>query len=184
MELRNITSSMNKDGVFFRNPTHLEEAERAHNQSDIVRSIVESRREPQHEVIKYDEASDSRFMPGTKKIREMDRDSIASYFRNLMRMRPNAYLIRVSLGEYPSMKEVKDRGVRNIGSTSPRSYKDIAEAIAAVFASHNVVEFVYMVDSADPGKFKSQAFVFETNDDEYKNDEFFNPHIEVEYIST
>lgn len=170
-------------GIFYRNPTHLEEAERAVKQSDIVESIKGSRRTKQHEKFLYGPESTTTIMPGIREIRSMSRDTRVGFFRTLLKIRPYIYMLRVSLGEYKSIKELNGRLVNNIGSTHPRSYKETAESIADIFEKHNIVEFVYVIDSAEPNKFHSVAYAFEADQEEYESDECFEPCIEIEYIS-
>lgn len=189
----NLGESLNKDGIFYRNPTHLEEAERALTQSDIVKQVNQSRRGRQHELFEYTEEKESRYLPGTIKIREMVRagepveenaiDPLIGYFNSFLKVRPSIYMARIRLGDYPSQQEVKNRYVTRVGSTNPRSYKDISKSIAELFRAHNIVDFAYVVESATPGKFSSRAFAFETTDPEYDNDQYFNPIVEIEYIS-
>lgn len=181
--LSRFNKSLN-EGIFYKNPTHLEEAERAVNQSDIVNAIKESRRARKHEKFLYGPEHNTIFMPGTVEIRSMERDELTGFFKTLLKVRPYIFMLRVSLGEYPSLQELRGRLVTNVGATHPRPFKETAEAIADLFANNNIVEFIYVIDNADPGKFHSSAFAYTADADEYESDEYFEPCLEIEYISS
>lgn len=182
MDRLDIQKSVGEDGIFFQNPSHLHLIDRAIEQSDIVEAIRSSRRSRKHERFEYTPENSSKFMPGTIKLREMDRDQIEQYFHNLFRIRPNIFVLRVTLGDYPDIQEITDRRVSVIGSTRSREHKLIAKDIADLFDRFQVVDFLYYIENAEPGKFSSRAKAWQTSKANYKNKEYFNPIIELEYI--
>jgi hypothetical protein len=177
------------NGIFYRNPTHLKIAERARNQSEIVQQINESSRKKRHEVFLYDSDQETVQYPGMRKIREMmmaenAEEQLTKFFAMLLRSKPNVYLVRISLGEYPSMKEIRDRKVDLMKVSSPRYYNEVAQDIGSLFADRriNVTDFVYIVKNTNPGNFSTEAQAWGgVTNEELLNDKFFNPVIELEY---
>lgn len=184
-------SVMHPDGTFWRNPTHLHAAERAKDQSEIIKQLVNSGRGKKHETFLYEKDQEVVQYPGMKKIREMmsgedAEEKLAGFFKMLLRSKPNIYMARISLGDYPSMKQVFDRKISNVGSSAPKYHTEIAEDMAIAFADSrlNIVDFVFSVRSTEPGTFLSEAEAWGgVSDKELNNDEYFNPVIEIEYWS-
>lgn len=177
-----ILETLNPNGIFYKNPTHLEEAARAVDQSDIVKAIKETRRSREREVFKYGPEDDHRFLPGTLLIPSMSREELEGYIRTLIRVRPNIFLIRISLGNYPNPKQIQSKEIRDISTSRARTYKKTAELIAELFYRKKVVDFVYLIDSADAGRFSANAYAFEVSEEEYNNSEYFIPTVEIQYI--
>ncbi|RLD51552.1 MAG: hypothetical protein DRI97_15535, partial [Bacteroidetes bacterium] len=73
---KDIEDSMGPDGVFYRNPTHLYEGEKAEDQSDIVKAIKGLNKKIIKETLTFEEGTRNLVFPGFKKVRELDKDTL------------------------------------------------------------------------------------------------------------
>ena len=177
---------MHPTGVFFRNPTHTEEADNAADQSEIVKAISGAGRERITEVITYTEESKPWILPGFTKVREMNEEQAEGLFKSLMRYRPNIFKVHIKLGEYKDTQPISTSKTRNLSSFKQRFHTDVAKKIAEIIVdpSLNVTEIIYTVHNSDPGSFRATGEVFGMiSDEDYANDELFSPGILVEYFS-
>jgi len=177
---------MHPTGVYFRNPTHMEEADNADVQSQIVKAIVGAKREHKTEVLTYKEDAKPWVLPGIAHIREMDQPAVEQLCKSLMRFRPNIFKIHIKLGEFPETKMVETPKTRNLSSFEPRFHTDVAKKLSEILSDRtlNVTEIIYTVHSAEAGNFRATGEVFGYVDDEdYESDEFFDPAVLIEYFS-
>jgi len=177
---------MHPTGVFFRNPTHMEEADMAQSQNQIVKALTAAKREQITEVLSFTEESKPWTLPGFVNIREMDELQCEQLCRTMMRYRPNIFKVHIKLGNYVNAKPIKTLKTRNLSSLEPRFHTEVAKKMSDVLSdrSLNVTEIIYTVHSAEPGNFRAVSEVFGMVDDEdYENDELFTPGILIEYYS-
>jgi len=177
---------MHPTGVFFRNPTHTEEANRAADQSEIVKAISGANRERISEVLSFTEESKPWTLPGFMKIREMDKQAAEGLCKSLMRYRPNIFKVHIKLGEYGDAQRLDNHKTRQLSSFKARFHTDVAETLAEILSDPvmNVTEIIYTVQNADPGNFRATGEVFGmVADEDYANDELFKPGILIEYFS-
>jgi len=174
---------MHEDGTFFRNPTHLKMAERAIDQSEIVKSIRGMNKERQTQRILFNDKDNLQF-PGVLKIRDLTEEQLTGLFKSILRSRPNIYMLRISLGEYPGLRKISDKKILQVGSTRPIYQTELAERIAEVFADPRlrIADFVYYVNQQGEGTFSSTAEAYTTTEEEYNNDALFQPVLEFEYF--
>jgi hypothetical protein len=173
-------------GVFFRNPTHTEEADNARDQSQIVKSLTGAKRDRITETLSYEEDDKPWVLPGFKFIRTMKEEDIKELCKNLMRFRPNIFKVHIKLGEYQKAKRIETSKTRNLSSFEPRFPSEVAEKMAEVLSDRNlnVTEIIYTVTNADAGSFQAIAEVYGmVSDEDYENDKLFNPGVLVQYFS-
>lgn len=175
---------MHPTGVFFRNPTHMREADRASDQSEIVKAIRGAGRRRVTEVFTYEDKKSPDCMPGALYIRSMDEDGLRQFFRSLMRVRPNIFKIHIQLGKYDKMQPILDPKIHAIGAQKPRFPSEIAEELAEAFSDNRfrICELLYVVHSSDPGNFNSTCEAYGTTEEEYADDKKFDPKILIEYF--
>jgi len=177
---------MHPTGVFFRNPTHVDEANDAADQSQIVKAIKGAKRERATQVLKYDEESKPWVLPGFSKVKDLNEVEMAGLLKSLMRYRPNIFKVHIKLGEYPSARQIINHKTKKIDSYEPRFYTEVGERIADVLADKtlNVTEIIYTVHNSDIGAFSASAEVFGfAEDSEYEDEDLFTPAVLVEYFS-
>lgn len=172
-------------GMLVRNPTHVEIAERAEDQREIVNAIKDAKAAWQKAIYDYSDRGRIPGLPGVLKIREMNEPNMLGFCMTLMRTKPNITGIHLKLGEYPSARPYSGTRVVRLQSIKPRNPTEVAEDMAALLAdkSLHVVEMEYKVNSATPGNFSATATAKVANSDEYANDELFKPVLEIEYFS-
>lgn len=173
-------------GLFARNPTHIEEANDANDQEDIVKAIKGAGAKQIRVRYAYADVDPKNPIPlmGILKIRDMPEESIVKLCQNLMRNRPNIFRVNIKLGNYPSARRIDNNKTRVLASSKQRHPTEIGEKIGDLFADKalNVVEISYRVNDMNQGAFSTTAEVHATTSDEYSSDEFFSPVIEFEYI--
>src|SRR4030042_1707727 len=158
-------------GLFYRNPTHLDEAKRARSQTDIVNSIIGTGREIAHDTLDYSDPDVTEF-PGFRKLLQpneeggvnlLDDQTILSLCKNFLRSRPNIYGFRISYGNY-TLKKLENTKTRALSSRYQRFQTEIGEALSEVLSDKNmrVVEVVYTVSNTAPGNFIATAEVYAT----------------------
>ena len=177
---------MHPTGVFFRNPTHMEEANNADDQSQIVKAISGAKREQLTEILSYEEETKPWILPGVAVIREMDQAATEQLCRSIMRFRPNIFKIHIKLGDYPNVKPIETQKTRNLTSFEPRFHTDVALKMAEILSDRtlNVTEVIYTVHSAEPGNFRAIGEVFGyVSDEDYEDDECFSPAVLIKYFS-
>ena len=171
-------------GIYYRNPTHVEAAEMADDQSDIVKAILGSGRERKIDTFEYTEETKPWILPGFAFIREMDEKSILELCKTLMRFKPNIYKVHLKLGDYPSARTVNNTKTVKLDSFKPRFHTEVAEKMAEILSDQtmNVVEILYVVHNVEPGHFRASGTVYVTTEKEYKNNELFKPTLAIEYF--
>ena len=169
-------------GLLYRNPTHLDEAKRAQNQSEIVKQIVGAGRETIRDVLDYSNP-DTTELPGFKKFMSLSEEEIKGLCKSLLRSRPNIYSFRISFGNYPT-KKLDNVKTRDLGANRPRFQTEIAATLAELLSDRNlrVVDVIYNIQNHAPGRFMSTAEVYSTSQEEYDNLENFAPVVEREYF--
>lgn len=173
---------MHPTGVLYKNPTHLQEADRASSQSDIVKEIKKQKNTVIHETFTYEDLTNIKAFPGMAKFNELDLNGLKSLFKVITKYRPNIFRIRVALGtEYSDLEQVYDNKVTNVSSNTPRNSEDIADSMAKLFEDSrlNVVDMLYQVTDTSAGHFNADAVSFSS--EERFNTEYFNPIVEIEY---
>lgn len=177
---------MHPTGVFFRNPTHTEEANRAKDQSQIVKAILGAKRERKKEILTYTEDTKPWVLPGFANIKELDEQGLSGLCRVLMRYRPNIWKVHIKLGNYPSARSIDNHKTKLLDSYEPRFHTEVAEVIAKILSDKtlNVSEIIYVVNNTEPGNFRAYGEVFGyVSDEEYEDESLFEPAVLVEYFS-
>jgi len=177
---------MHPTGVFFRNPTHTEEANMADDQSEIVEAIKGAKRERVTETLTYTEEDKPWVLPGFAFVKDMDEQGIEGLCKVLMRYRPNIFKVHISLGNYPNAQQINNHKTKNLTSFKPRFHTDVAKKMAEILSDRtmNVTEIIYTVHSADPGNFRAIGEVFGmVSDEDYKNPELDSPAVRIEYFT-
>jgi hypothetical protein len=172
-------------GVLVRNPSHVEVAERAEDQRQIVDAIKASGATWQKAIYDYSDRSRIPGLPGALKLRDMNEPNMLGFCATLLRAKPNITGILVKFGDYPSAREYTGPKVSRIRSHQPRPPSEIAEYFASLLSDPtlHVVELRYTVNNAAPGNFESIATAKVANPDEYDDERLFEPRIEIEYLS-
>jgi hypothetical protein len=177
---------MHPTGILYKNPSHIREAEKAANQSEIVKAILGAKRQRITEKLTYKDKPDSQLvLPGVSKIREMGPEATEKLMKALMRFRPNIFKVVISLGNYPSARKIENGKTRAIGSSKPRFHTEVAEEIAVCLSDPSmlVTHVVYTVHNSDPGSFYATGEVYGVpTQEEYLNEDFFEPTVEIEYF--
>lgn len=177
---------MHPTGVLYKNPTHIREAEKASNQSDIVKAILGAKRQRITEKLEYKGKPDTQLvLPGIKMIRELGPEATEKLMKSLMRYRPNIFKVVISLGTYPSARKIENGKTRSVGATKARFHTEVAEEMAACLSDPSmlVTHLVYTVHNSDPGTFYATGEVYGVpTQEEYLNEEFFEPTVEIEYF--
>ena len=175
-------------GIFIRNPTHVEIADEAKTQSDIVDAIKESGVKKMTVVYEYSDIDKSNPPPlvGILNIREMEQEEAQKFCKSLLRSRPNIFKIHIQLGEYSNQKRVGSRSLNTLNSNHPRFSTEVAEKLGIVLtdSSLNITELIYTVTNTDPGYFQTTVEAYGVSEKEYKDDQTFNPIIGLEFIKT
>jgi hypothetical protein len=176
-------------GLYGRNPTHVDAANEAEDQSDIVKSIKGTPAKRMRIAYQYSDIDKQSPPPlaGILKIREMTEEQAISFAKSLMRTRPNIFKVRIRLGSYPNSRRISNPRTRTLDSNKPRFHTEVGEKIGVLLADKNmlVTEIKYMVDNAEPGFFSAKAEVYGTTDiKEYSDNKYFSPTIEFEFIKT
>lgn len=175
-------------GLFARNPTHIEEANEADDQDEIVKAIKGSNAKRMRVVYTYGDVDPKNPIPfmGITKIREMPEESAIQMCKNIMRNRPNIFKMNIKLGNYPSTRRIDNIKTRALNSDKQRYPTEVGEKFGELLSdpSLHVVEISYRVNTMSNGIFSTSAEVFVTNDEEYQDNKFFSPTIEFEYIKT
>ena len=180
----NLKEIIHPNGGFYRNPSHLAEAEKAYDQSDIVKQIKGMGKKTIRERFTYEDLSSIKAFPGMTKINEMTEEDLQKLMKTILKFRPNITRIRIGFGDYPGTKEIFDQKVSNVKSTHPRNGDEASKDFARLFADKrlNVIDLVYYISSAVEGAFQAEAHAFTSP--EYANPEFFSPVVEIEYQKT
>jgi hypothetical protein len=173
-----------KNGIFYRNPSHLKEAEQAVNQLDIVEAINERHQKRAHEVILFDDPDKITF-PGMTKIREMEEEDLQKFFLMLLKSRPTLFMVRISLGAYPTQKPVTGGKVNQLNINRATELPVIAERLADLFSDSrvNITDLVITFTSSGIGTPFIQTHAWGVGSKEERDtDEYFEPVIELEYM--
>jgi len=175
-------------GLLARNPTHIEEAKDALDQSDIVNAIKDTGVKRLKLKFDYGVMDPKSPLPlaGILKIREMSEQEAQGFCRQLTRTRPNIFQIHIKLGNYESVQKLDNYKTRTLDSNKPRFHTEVGEKMGIILADRNmrVCEIKYTVSSIELGRFNASAEVFGTTLEEYEDDERFSPTIALEYIKT
>jgi hypothetical protein len=177
---------MHPTGVMYKNPSHIREAERAADQSEIVKAIIGAKRQRVFERLDYkDKPEIQMILPGFTKIREMGPESIERLMKSLMRFRPNIFKVHISLGHYPNARRIDNYKTRGIGASKPRFHTEVGEEIGKCLSDPQmlVTDVLYTVHNSEPGSFYATGEVMGVpTQEEYLNEEYFEPVIEIEYF--
>jgi hypothetical protein len=175
-------------GLYGRNPTHQELADYAEDQSDIVKAIKDSGTKRMRVSYDYSDMDKANPPPlaGVLNIRSMTTEQAQQFCKNLMRTRPNIFKVEVKLGDYPSARPIQNGKTRLLNSNKARFHTELGDKIGDILTDSNmlVTHLVYTVHNAEPGYFHATGQVFGTTEEEYKNDLFFKPTINFEFIKT
>jgi hypothetical protein len=175
-------------GLPTRNPSHIFEADRANDQSDIVKAIKSHDIGRQGQITwTYDEATMEKGPPplsGIRKVREMSEDQAKKFCRSLLRVQPNIYRVHLVLGSYENKREINNAKTRTLFSSTPRFPTEVGDDFGAILADKSmlVTEVIYEVLNADPGNFRAFAKIYGVNERDYADDELFSPAIQLDYI--
>lgn len=185
MTKQNINKS---SGLPYRNPTHVEEAENAEDQADIVKAIKNTG--VKQMVVTYDYKNMDKQSPpplaGITKIKEMTPEEAIEYCKSLLRSKPNIFRIDIKLGDYPSQKRISNSKTNLLNSSRPRFHTELGEKLGEIITDKTmlVTQIIYKVNSVEAGQYSAQAEVYGTNIEEYENEELFGPIIQFEFIKT
>lgn len=180
----NVDEIRNPNGLLYQNPTHITEASRAYDQSEIVKDVKDLRQRLVSQVFTYEDRSKIKAFPGMLQIRDMTEKELQGLFKIITKYHTNILKIRISFGNsFPDLKEIYDTKVGNVSSRHPRYGEEIAKEIAALFSDPrlNVVDMLYYVTNAKPGQFLAEAKAWSSA--EKFNKDFFSPVVEIEYQS-
>jgi hypothetical protein len=175
-------------GLLARNPTHIQEAKDADDQSDIVNAIKQSgvkRMRIRHDYTDVDKSNPPPLV-GVLKIRDMTEEAAVNFCKNLMRSRPNIFTVHIKLGDYPNARRLDNSKTRMLNANKARFNTEVGAKMGEILADRNmnVTELKYIVSSAEPGRFDATSEVYGTTQEEYFDDEHFKPVIEFEFIKT
>jgi hypothetical protein len=176
---------MNKDQVFFRNPSLVGKADDVDNQQELVQKLMAEKKASGEITFEYTDESKPCSFPGFAKIRDLKKSQLTGLFNSVLRYKPNIIQLHIRLGHYPNAKQLHSVALNECGASKPRWPRDIAPKFANVFSDPNkkIVEFIYVVSNAEPGNFRAhaQAMYVET-EEEYRNEEYFEPAIGIRYF--
>jgi hypothetical protein len=184
VDKQDLTSSVTKDGIFWRNPTHIYEGEKASDQSEIVKAIKGINKKVQKETIRFGEDVRSVVLPGFEHIRDMPKEELQSLCKNLMRYRPNIFKVSIVLGpSYPkeNVVKVENREVTELFLDTPQDQTFVGERLGNLLYA-KAISIRFEVTGAKRGEFSSECEVYALDNDEtYNNDEYFEPVVVIEY---
>lgn len=178
-----LNESIDEHGIFFRNPTHVEEANFSTSQGGLVKALVGSKHPRSKKILQYNEEDKPWSLSGFKKIRTLSTDNINGLFNSLMRYRPNIYSVHIVLGDYQNQKPLNSTKVQLLQLTEPRFASEIAQKLADVFTdqSYHVTELLFTINNAETGNFNTSCEAFYVEKEEYENDDLFNPAVKIEF---
>lgn len=175
-------------GLLARNPTHIEEAKNALDQSDIVNAIKDTGVKRMTVTYDYGVMDPKTPLPlaGILKIRDMNEQEASGYCKQLMRFRPSIFYVHIKLGDYQNTRRLENFKTRALNANRPRFHTDVGNLLGTVLAdkSMRVTEVKYVISSAEPGRFSATAEVYGTDIEQYEDDDLFSPTIKLEYIKT
>ena len=173
-------------GIYARNPTRVEITDNASDQDEIVKTIMGARRQRQIMKIAYEDKKSPTALPGMLHIRDMSPKSIVKLCQNLMRTKPNIFRVLIKLGNYDGQRRISNAKTNQLNTSKQRFYTEIGEIMGNILSDRtlNVTELIYTVHDVNPGLFNATGEVYgAVSDEEYNNDEFFQPYVEIEYFS-
>lgn len=177
-------------GMLTRNPTHVEVAETADDQQEIVNAIRDMRVKHMksiYDYTDYDPESPSLIpgLPGLLALRDMGENDMLGFCRTLMRTKPLITRIYLKYGDYDYKREYRGGKIQKLQSHKPRHPTEIAVFISDLLSDNslNIVELEYKVNSAGTGNFHSMGTAYGTNDASYKDKSLFKPYLEIEYVA-
>jgi hypothetical protein len=186
----NPNSNLNpSSGLFGRNPTHVDIANEAANQDEIVKAIKGSGAKEGQVTWYYDKVDPDIGAPpcsGITKIRNMSESEVEGFCQNLMRTRPNIYRLHLILGKYPNKRKIDNPKTNQLSSRKPRFPREIGNKLATVLSDKSLytTEIIYTVHNTEPGFFNATAEVFGVSEADYYNDELFSPAIRIDFVKT
>jgi len=184
-------------GIAFHNPTHLEEAREAADQSELVNMLHDSKynltfKDRTFTVDYKDGSKKPKPLPGVTKIKSMDfedYDRLEKLMLTILKSRPRIYRLHIILGDYAEKKKVKTAGERFINTiTKPRSLEEVAGYLAKVFAN-NAERIVEMSFRIKEGSFQDKTFRAELNtwattEEEWNDEDKEHPFLEIGYFGS
>lgn len=171
-------------GLFARNPTHINEAMRADDQTAIAKAVKGTGRALQHVRLTYEDPKNPEAMPGIYHIRGMRSDEVEALCKSLLRWKPNIFMLDLCYGDYPNMVEVHHPKVQALSGNAPRFHTDVAVVLAEVISDRtlNIVRVRYQVTNTEPGRYTAVASAWQTTADAYVNDKYFNPTVDIDFF--
>lgn len=177
-------------GLYARNPTHQEIAERSDDQNEIVKAVrnIGNGVKRMRVTYTYDDIDKTNPPPlsGITQIRSMEEEAAVNFCKNLMRSRPNIFKVKISLGDYPSARRIDNGRTRLLDSNKPRFHTELGELIGEIISDKRmlVTEIIYTVNNNESGYFNATGEVYGTTVEEYEDDKLFCPTINFEFIKT
>jgi hypothetical protein len=170
-------------GMLYKNPSHLEEALRASNQTELLKMLSDRGRQKLTETFKFDEGRQL-FLPGFKRFLELEFEEVQGLMNSLMRSRPNIFKVHIRLGDYPTGKRVENRNIRALHLVAPQPPSEIGKLLAnAIFDKNDrVVELLFSCSSIDSGNFHADCTAVGTTKEEFEDKELFKPIVEISYF--
>jgi len=176
---------MHPDGTFYRNPTHIEEAIGAADQSQLVKAISGAKSQKNEIILRYTEDNKPWDLPGFAKFRELSEEEILGLCKSLMRYRQNIFRIHIQFGRTTNAKKLNNTKVRLLSSSEPRFHTEVAGRIADILSDQSiyVCDLIYEVQNADSGNFSAVGEVYYIDSkEEWESDEFFQPAVSIDYF--
>ena len=172
------------NGMMFRNPSHINEAEESDDQRQIVDSLTKMGQKRVVEHYTFEDRTEVKGFPGVFDIRGLDKDNLKGLFTAILKSKPNIISVHLKLGDYPHVKKYTGQEMGPLNDNKPRWPSEQAEKFAELFANQNVAEIRYAVHEATPGNLRvlTEATVTEYRE-EYVDDELFKPELAIEYIT-
>lgn len=197
-KMQHMTSENTNDtGMAYHNPTHLDEARKASNQSELVSMLHNGKynmpfKDRTFSVDYGVNKEKAKPLPGVVAIKSLgleDLDELEAIFTTIIKARPRTYRIHLILGDYKEKKQVKTASERFINTiTKPRSTEEIAQHLAKIFAnkSDRVVEMSFAIKEGSfvDGSFRSELKTWATTEEEYDDPSNEHAYLEIGYFGS
>jgi len=179
-----LKEAIGDNGIFYKNPTHTEEAEFASDQGSLVKAITGAKRPKNTLLLEYTEESMPWVLPGFSKIRDLNDEAREGLFKSLLRYRPNTFNVHIALGDYQNQKPLNSAKVRVLNFDEPHFHSEIAQKIADVFndRSYCVTELIFTISNVESGNYTASCQAYYVEQEDYDNNELFNPAIKLGFF--
>jgi len=180
-----LSESLDEHGIFFRNPSHVEEASFSETQGDIVDALVGVDQPISEVTLQYTDNDKPWSLSGFTKIRTMSVEDIEGLFNSLMRYRPNIFSIHIVLGDYEKkQKPLNSNKLRALQPTKQQFASEIAQKLADLFndKSYLVTELIFKINNVN-GKIVGSCKAAYVEEEDYKNNDLFNPAVRLEFYT-